>query len=290
MVPPLPPRPPLQCLLLGATGGCGSRLLPLLLSRGVFVTVFCRSPHLLPSSVLDHPLLSVTQGEFSASSSSPPPPLLYRLIEESDVVVAMLGHTLTFKGIFGEPKRLCTDVSRTVVEAAKRRRGGKILRYIALSSDGVDSSTGCDPPRSFLERSLLSLLLLLVPPHADNVENLHFLEKDKAERGEEEADLEFVAVRPSNMWNEGEQEEMMKEEDVGRKNAKSKKYLLSSSLQHSLLKPGWTSRENVARFVADLVKSEETEAAKEDEELWKQWVGKAPEVVDRSMNAELDIE
>jgi len=38
-------------------------------------------------------------------------------VKGCDAVVSCLGHVMDFKGVFGEPKRLCTDATRNLCNA-----------------------------------------------------------------------------------------------------------------------------------------------------------------------------
>jgi hypothetical protein len=40
---------------------------------------------------------------------------MVNLVSDSDAIVLSLGHNLSFKGIFGEPKRLCTDATKKFI-------------------------------------------------------------------------------------------------------------------------------------------------------------------------------
>ena len=125
---------PTRVLILGATGGCGKHALSNLLDRGVQCVAVVRSEDRLPAAcrgksnldvvVVPEGHLSMDDGAFAA------------LVDGADAVVSVLGHNLTFKGMYGPPKRLCADtVSRVVAVASGRATP---LKLIVVSTEGVD--------------------------------------------------------------------------------------------------------------------------------------------------------
>ena len=112
---------------------------------------------------------------------------------------------------------------------------------------------GADPPRGYGEGLLLLLLDYLLPPHADNVAVLRYL--DKEVDGGKNPHVAFCAVRPSDMHD----------------TAAPSPYTVHATLQNGIFNAGSTSRANVGAFMADLV----TKA-----NVWAEWVGKHPQILD----------
>tara|TARA_B100000683_G_scaffold39873_1_gene35216 strand:- start:293 stop:847 length:555 start_codon:yes stop_codon:yes gene_type:complete len=167
------------------------------------------------------------------------------LIDGADAVVSVLGHNITFKGMYGPPKRLCADtVSRVVAVASGRATP---LKLIVVSTEGVDQPLGKDPPRGCGERALLSTLKCLLPPHADNMAVIDELEKAHAK-------VEFCAVRPADMVDGGEVP-----------------YECHAVLQGSAFSGFKTHRANVGAFMADLVT---------DDSVWTKWKNSYPHCYD----------
>ena len=235
---------PTRVLIFGATGGCGKHALSNLLDRGVQCVAVVRSEDRLPAGcrgksnldvvVVPEGHLAMDDGAFSA------------LIDGADAVVSVLGHNLTFKGMYGQPRRLCADtVSRVIAVASGRATP---LKLIVVSTEGVDQPAQKDPPRGCGERALLSTLKCLLPPHADNMAVIDELEKAHSK-------VEFCAVRPADMVDGGEQP-----------------YECHSTLQGSIFSGlNKTHRANVGAFMADLVT---------DDSVWAKWKNAYPHCYD----------
>ena len=94
-----------------------------------------------------------------------------------DAVISALGHNLTLRGMYGAPRKLCTDTVSQLCRVAEMLQPPRPLRLIAISTEGVDRPDGADPPRGRAERLVLWLLWLLLPPHADNMGVVDYLHR-----------------------------------------------------------------------------------------------------------------
>ena len=241
----------MRVLLLGATGGCGSQVLTRLLSRDVETTVIVRDEERLPEGAKANPLLRVIvepRGHLALSNSD-----FADAIKTVDAVISCLGHTLTLSGVFGHPRRLCRDTTAAVFDAARALAPARPLKYIVVSTEGVDHPAGADAAtltRGSAERCLLWLLSWALPPHADNMSVVDYLHKEA--RGNPH--VEFVAVRPSDMVD-----------------ADESAYELHATLQNGIFDAGTTSRANVGAFMADLAT---------DKDVWDAWRGTYPQILD----------
>ena len=82
----------------------GRRLVEQLLGKNYKVRIIVRSSHKLPADIVENPntmtieasVLDLTDEEVTEH------------VMDCDAVVSCLGHVINFKGIFGEPKKLCT--------------------------------------------------------------------------------------------------------------------------------------------------------------------------------------
>ena len=233
-----------KVLVLGATGGIGSKALLRLLERGVEVTVLVRSADRLPDAAKGHANLSIVtsvEGHLGVD--------LTDHVRGCDAVVSCLGHNLTRKGIWGKQGRwLCLDTTRAVLDTIGALRPSKPVKYIVVSTEGVDQPNGEDPKRGKMERFVLWLLKHLLPPHADNMATIAFL--GNAPNSEF---VDFCAVRPSDLID-------------GEESA----YSLHATLQNGIFNAGQTTRANVGRFMADLV----TEPS-----VWAKWKGCYPQLL-----------
>ena len=83
----------------------GRPLVEQLLGKNHKVRIIVRSSHKLPADIVENPntkaieasVLDLTDEEMTEH------------VKDCDAVVSCLGHVMDFKGIFGEPKKLCTD-------------------------------------------------------------------------------------------------------------------------------------------------------------------------------------
>merc|ERR1712023_245941 len=99
---------------------------------------------------------------------------------------------MTRKGIWGHPRRLCVDSTRRVCEAIRQLAPETPIKYIVVSTEGVDKLDGSDPKRGLCERALLKLLEWTLPPMVDNMEVVRYLHKEVS--GTKNPHVDFCAV------------------------------------------------------------------------------------------------
>jgi len=232
-------------LVVGATGATGRLLVRELLQRGHTVRAIARSPEKLTGFLGGDPerlaqlrasLLDLSQEE------------LVRQVAGCDAVASCLGHNLSWKGIYGPPRRLVTDAARRLCEAIRASEPAKPVRYVLMNSAGV-RNRDLDEPATTAERIAIGLLRLLLPPHVDNEQAADFL---RTQIGQRDPIIEWTAVRPDGLIDK---------EEV------TTYHLHPSPTRSALFDPGKTSRINVAHFMADLIT---------DETLWNRWKGQMP--------------
>ena len=88
-------------LVAGASGNTGRPLVEQLLAMGHTVRVIVRSRHRLPAAVLEHPNIAVIEVSILDLSHEQ----MGELVTGCDAVVSCLGHIISFRGIFGAPKK-----------------------------------------------------------------------------------------------------------------------------------------------------------------------------------------
>eukprot|EP00802_Teleaulax_amphioxeia_P020709 Tamp_21005.p1 GENE.Tamp_21005~~Tamp_21005.p1 ORF type:complete len:251 (-),score=67.59 Tamp_21005:358-1110(-) len=242
-----------KVLLLGATGGIGSQTLQQLLDRGVAVTAIVRSEQRLPGGARGHKLLTALERETGALGM--PLDELAEAVRGCDAVVSCLGHNMSLRGMFGHPRGLCVDTTRHACDAIKLVLPDKPIKLIVVNTVGVDHPAGTDPPRGRMERLLIWLIEVLLPPMADNVKTLHYLHNEASKNPH----VEYCAVRPDDLL------------DSDKKTEDLPPFAVHETLQNGLFNAGVTTRANVGRFMADLV----TEPS-----VWTRWRGKFPQILD----------
>ncbi len=234
----------MKVLIVGASGATGRLLVRQLLDRGLTVHAIVRSPQKFIEAVGSHKRLSMTQAAVLDLSVAE----LAEHASDCQAVVSCLGHTLSFRGVYGKPRRLVTDATRRLCEAVKANAPDTPVKFVLMNS------TGCRNPDmaetvSFAERCVISLIRRLVPPHADNEHAAEYLRNHV---GPTDNCIEWVVVRPDSLIDS---------------NAVSNYAICPSPVRSAIFNSGETSRINVGHFMADLIA---------DVTVWNTWKGQAP--------------
>lgn len=247
-----------KVLVVGATGATGKYVVAKLLAQKIPTKVIVRSKErflgLLPleesnAESYDEKLLTVREASLLDLSDEE----IDQQVSDCTVVISCLGHNLTFSGIWGHPRRLVSDaatkLTQAMIKASKASKSKTLPKFILMGSDGVANPDGTDDERSFSERTILSLLRLLIPPHVDNEMAAAYLANTL---GTDCASLEWTIVRPTDLVDE----------------SAIKDYQLFDKPQGSLFGSGQATRSNVAQYMVDLVIDKN--------DLWKQYKFKMP--------------
>ncbi|SKB50520.1 hypothetical protein SAMN05660226_01740 [Parapedobacter luteus] len=177
-----------------------------------------------------------------------------KILSDCDSAASCLGHNLTWKGIFGKPRKLVMDTAILLCQAIDQNAPQKPIRFVLMNTAG-NRNRGINEPVSMRQSIVTGLLRLFLPPHTDNEKTADYLRK---EIGQNNAYVEWVAVRPDNLINEEEVTEYA---------------LHQSPTRSAIFNPGKTSRINVAHFMARLVL---------DDQLWNTWKGQMPVIYNHS--------
>jgi nucleoside-diphosphate-sugar epimerase len=231
-------------LVVGASGATGRLLVEQLLSRGQAVRMIVRDPDALPEAIKNHDNVSV----ISASVLDLDDTEMARHVKGCDAVASCLGHNLTFKGIYGQPRRLVTDATRRLCDAIRENRPEKPVRFVLMNTAG-NSNRDLSEPVSFGHKCVIRLLRLLLPPHVDNEKAADYL---RTAIGQDNRVIEWAAVRPDGLIDASEV--------TGYE-------VHASPTRSAIFNAGTTSRVNVAHFMADLVT---------DRDAWNSWKGQMP--------------
>lgn len=233
-----------KMLVVGASGATGKLLVLALLKKNVEVTAIVRTSSSLKSTLESYPNYHEVLASVAELSDDDFLPLL----KDCDVVLSCLGHSLSLRGIFGEPKRLVTDTVRKisrVIESLKREQKVKVVLMNTTGNSNRDIPE--KPPLS--QRFVIAILRRILPPHVDNEQAADFL---RIQIGQHHRLIEWAAVRPDALTNETEVSEYE---------------IHQSPIRNAIFDSGATSRINVADFMAKLAT---------DVELWEIWLGKMP--------------
>ncbi|MEZ4865561.1 MAG: NAD(P)-binding oxidoreductase [Caldilineaceae bacterium] len=245
----------MNILIAGASGATGRLLVAQLLERGHFVKVIVRSPDSLPTAWQGHERLSVMQASLLDLSDTE----LAEQVQGCDAVASCLGHNLTFKGVFGQPRRLVTDATRRLCTAIKVNRPEQPVKFVLMNTVG-NRNRDLPEPIPFAQHLVIGLLRLLLPPHVDNEQAADYL---RTQIGQHDDLIEWAAVRPDGLTDEA---------------AVTAYDVYSSPIVSAIFGSGKTSRINVAHFMAELITSDDT---------WQQWQGQMPVIYNRSFTSQL---
>ena len=168
-----------------------------------------------------------------------------------DAIVSTLGHNLSFKGMFGNPRQLVTDSIKKLCKVSENTKN-KPVKIILMNTVGCKNKD-LKEKVSFFENCVFFLLRYLIPPHSDNENAANYL---RTLIGQNHSNIKWVAVRPDSLINEKE----------------ISPYTTHSSPIHTLFKPGKTSRINVAHFISELISNEK---------IWIEWKGKMPVIYNK---------
>ncbi len=237
-------------LVVGASGATGRLLVEQLLNRGQSVKIIVRAAHTLPESTAQHDRVTVINASVLDLNDSE----MTEHVCGCEAVVSCLGHNLSFKGIFGPPRRLVTDATRRLCGAITANAPAAPVRFVLMNTTG-NRNRDLAERISFAQKCVIWLLRVLLPPHADNENAADFL---RTEIGQSHPMIEWVAVRPDGLINENEVSEYN---------------LHASPIRSAIFDSGKTSRINVAHFMAELAT---------DAEAWATWKGQMPVIYNRT--------
>ena len=239
-------------LVVGATGMTGRALVEQLLSKGHHVRAIVRSPPKLPAKVRDHPNATVKEASVLDLTDEE----MAEHVKDSDAVVSCLGHVMDLKGMFGDPKRLCTDATRRLCNVIEANRPTKPTKFILMNTVGV-KNPDLGEKRAWFERWFLALLRHTLPPHRDNETAAEYLHQNVREQSEH---VEGCSVRPDSLVN-----------------AEISSYDIEQSPLTGIFTGRPTARANVGHFMIELV---------ENAELWSTWRFRMPVIMNSNERRE----
>jgi len=230
--------------VVGASGATGTQLIHQLLTRDIPVKALVRATSHMPEMLLNNDKLSLIIGNISEMTVS----TLQQYLTDCDVVLSCLGHTLSMKGIYGQPRRLVTNAIRNLCQAIEANNPDHSVKLVLMNTTG-NRNRDLVEPISFAQHGVIALLRLLLPPHSDNEQAADFL---RTQIGPHHNCIDWVVVRPDGLIDAS---------DV------THYQIHPSPTRSAIFDAGQTSRINVGHFMAELVTNEV---------LWQQWKGKMP--------------
>lgn len=240
----------MNILVVGASGATGRLLVKHLLERDHGVNVIVRSPEKLPQAIRNHHNLSVIKASLLDLTDAE----LAQQVKGCDAVASCLGHNLTFKGIYGHPRRLVTEATRRLCEAIQANQPEGTIKFVLMNTTG-NRNRDLNEPISFAQKGVIGLLRLLLPPHVDNEQAADYL---RSKIGQNDGLIEWAVVRPDSLIDN---------DDV------TEYELHPSPTRSAIFDPGKTSRINVGHFMAELITCND---------VWQQWQGQMPVIYNKA--------
>ena len=231
-------------LVVGASGATGSKLVEQLLFKKNKVKVIVRSPEKLPKSWKTNDNLQIISASLLELSGNE----MSEIVHDCNAVASCLGHNLTWKGVYGQPRKLVTDATQRLCDAIKSNNLQSPTKFVLMNTTG-NRNRDVYEPISFAQKCVIGLLRLLLPPHVDNEKAADYL---RTQIGQKNTFIEWVAVRPDGLINE---EEVTDYE------------IHPSPTRSAIFNAGKVSRINVGHFMASLITNDD---------LWTKWKGQMP--------------
>lgn len=237
-------------LVVGASGATGRHLVNQLLSNGNYVRIIVRSKENLPKTwdeaknleIIIASLLELDDKELITYTSN------------CDAIASCLGHNLTFKGIYGQPRKLVSEATKRLCDAVIFNKSKSPVKFVLMNSSGV-KNRDLKEPISFAQACVIGLLRLLLPPHVDNEKAADYL---RTQIGQNHKYIEWIAVRPDGLIDE---EVVTAYESY------------PSPIRSAIFNAGKISRINVGHFMAELMN---------DNKQWRKWKGQMPVVYSKT--------
>lgn len=236
-------------LVAGASGATGKHLVEQLLFQKHQVKAIVRSPEKLPESWRNNEDLQIISASILALSDRE----LKEYSRGCQAVVSCLGHNLTWKGIYGQPRKLVSDATSRLCDAITANNPEQTVRFILMNTTG-NRNRDLNESISFAQRCVIGLLRLLLPPHVDNEKAADYL---RTKIGQNNQFIEWTAVRPDGLTDESE----VTDYDI-----------YPSPTRSAIFNAGKISRINVGHFMANLIS---------DGDLWNKWKGQMPVIYSR---------
>lgn len=231
-------------LVVGASGATGKLLVEQLLKSGQKVKIIVRSTSNIPDTWSSDNNLTIIRKNIAQVGVDE----MVNYLSDCQAVVSCLGHNLTWKGIYGKPRKLVTDTVRLLCDAILKNTPEEPIKFVLMNTAG-NSNRDLDEPISLGQKMVIGLLRLLLPPHPDNEKAADYLRVNVKQNNQY---IEWVAVRPDNLINE----------------EKVTEYSLHiSPTSSAIFNPGKTSRINIGHFIARLIT---------DDDIWNRWKGQMP--------------
>lgn len=240
----------MKILVVGASGATGTQLVEQLLMNKQDVIVIVRSPETLPKSWKNNNNVQIIEASLLDLSDKE----MRDIVNGCQAVASCLGHTMNWKGIYGQPTKLVTDATRRLCDAIRTNNNQHPTKFVLMNTTG-NRNRDLNEPISFAQKCVIGLLRLLLPPHVDNEKAADYL---RTQIGQNNKFIEWAAVRPDGLINEDEVTDYE---------------IHASPTRSAIFNAGKVSRINVGHFMAGLIT---------EDNLWVKWKGQMPVIYNQS--------
>ncbi len=241
----------MKILVVGASGATGKQLVNQLLIQGNEVKIIVRSTQNLPESFKENDSVQIIIASVLELSDEE----MSKHVAGCSAVASCLGHNLTWKGVYGKPRKLVTDATQRLCSAIKNNSPNRPVKYILMNTSG-NQNRDLKEPISIAQKCVIGLLRLLLPPHVDNEKAADYL---RTQIGQNNEFIEWAVVRPDGLIDESEVTAYETH---------------PSPIRSAIFNAGKTSRINVGSFMASLIN---------ETVLWNKWKGQMPVVYNKSL-------
>ena len=242
----------MKTLVVGASGATGKLLVEQLLQKGLPVKAIVRNTASIEDLTSTYDQLDVMTG----SLLDIPNEELNDYVRDCNAIASCLGHNLTFKGIYGKPRRLVTDAVRKLTQIVTKQARSERVKYVLMNTTG-NQNKHINEKVSTGQSIVIGILRGILPPQPDNEQAAEYL---WGEIGHDNPHVEWVTVRPDGLIDE---------------DSVSEYELYPSPTRDPIFNAGKTSRINVAAFMAELIA---------DDHLWAKWKGQWPVIYNKGFS------
>lgn len=237
-------------LVVGASGATGSKLIEQLLIQGHTIKAVVRTPEKLPESWKNNERIKLIHASLLDFNDKE----MIELTRSCHAIASCLGHNISWKGIYGQPRKLVTDATIRLCNAVEANKPESPVKFVLMNTTG-NRNRDLNEPISFAQKCVIGLLRLLLPPHVDNEKAAEYL---RTQIGQDNPYIEWTAVRPDGLINE----DAVTEYDIH-----------PSPTRSAIFNAGKVSRINVAHFMSSLI---------DDGQLWTKWKGQMPVIYSKT--------
>jgi len=231
-------------LIAGASGATGKLLAQQLLNRNQNIKVIVRSLDSIPQEWKSNERVTIIQASVLDISKED----MAKYVKDCDAVASCLGHNISFKGIYGQPRLLVTDAVRRLTSAIEANQPDRPVKFVLMNTTG-NRNLDLNESISFAEKLVIGIMRALLPPVGDNEKAANYL---RTNIGQNNQFVEWAAVRPDGLIDE----EMVTDYET-----------YPSPIRSAIFNAGKVSRINVGHFMASLIS---------DSDLWNKWKGQMP--------------